>query len=185
MSTIQENIERGWAEIEGFPGYRVTIDGDVLSCILKHDRWVGGIKLGKEWKRKKPELSKKGYFRIRLHCEEYSKNFQLHRLVANAFISNPESKPQVNHINAIRNDNSLKNLEWVTNSENQLHSFRVIGRETMKGMRNGHAKFTDDDIRTIRQRIKNGERQWVIAKDYSVHQVTISKINIGIRWKHV
>ncbi len=183
--SIEENIARGWADIEGFPGYRITIDGDVLTCHLKYNKHSKERRLGDNWKKKKCEIDKRGYARIRLHCAEYNKNFQVHRLIAISFIPNPSNKPQVNHINAIRNDNSLQNLEWVTNSENQLHSFRVTGRETMKGMRNGHAKFTDEDIIKIRQRLKNGERQWIVAKDYNVHQVTISKINIGIRWKHV
>lgn len=58
------------------------------------------------------------------------KKYSLHRLVAKAFIPNPYNKPQVNHINGIKSDNTLNNLEWVTNSENQYHSRYNLGNHT-------------------------------------------------------
>lgn len=184
--SIEENIARGWADIEGFPGYRITIDGRLFTCRSKKSgRW--GVKTLKDtWTEKKEEVNPKGYAVTNLSSDgARPKRAQIHRLVAMCFIPNPQNKPQVNHINGIRNDNRVQNLEWVTNGENQLHSFRIMGRETMKGTKNGRAKITDEDIIKIRQRLKNGEKQWIVAKDYNVRQGTISKINIGIRWKHV
>lgn len=54
------------------------------------------------------------------------KTLSIHRLIAKAFIPNPENKPHINHKNWIRSDNSLDNLEWVTPSENHIHKFKVL-----------------------------------------------------------
>jgi hypothetical protein len=57
------------------------------------------------------------------HVKVNGKNYLLHRLIAIAFLTNPEDKPQVNHIDGNASNYSLSNLEWVTNQENQIHSY--------------------------------------------------------------
>lgn len=93
-----------WKSIDGCVKYEVSNMGNIRNAKTKRLRKLG-------WKH--------GYRRINLWCDDgKERHFAVHRLVAQAFIPNPEGKETVNHINAIRHDNRVENLEWMTNAEN-------------------------------------------------------------------
>ena len=84
-----------------------------------------------------PQKDNKGYLRVRMSLHDRKVSAKIHRLVAIAFIPNPENKPQVNHINCNKEYNRVENLEWVTNGENQIHAYKnglnyVTGRAGRK-----------------------------------------------------
>lgn len=76
----------------------------------------------------KPFPVQAGYLAIYLCNKDGKKSFRVHRLVAFAFLPNPELKQEVNHKDGNRQNNNADNLEWVTKSENQTHSYRILHR---------------------------------------------------------
>lgn len=103
-----------WRDIKGYEGkYQVSNTGKVRS--LNYNHTPNKIK----------ELSQKtdkyGYKTIQLHDNGLRKHITVHRLVANEFIANSDNKPQVNHIDANKENNNINNLEWATNKENITH----------------------------------------------------------------
>ena len=75
-----------------------------------------------------PQETSKGYLRVGLFRNGKRKWYKVHRLVAQAFIENPEHKPQVNHIDGNKKNNSITNLEWVTDEENKLHRNLILDK---------------------------------------------------------
>lgn len=114
-----KNQEENWGNIEGHEGhYQVSDHG-----------WVKSLKHGKE--RILTPGKSKGYLNVSL-WNGVGKSYLIHRLVAIAFIPNPENKPEVNHKWGNKSDNRAIALEWATHAENILHTFRVLGRKQFK-----------------------------------------------------
>ena len=108
-----------WKDIQGYEGlYQVSNLGRVRSYLK-----LNGRGLDKNPHILTPKVDKDGYFEFNLRKNKTSKYFRCHRLVAQAFIDNAENEPQVNHINGIKTDNRVENLEWVSVIENIHHAF--------------------------------------------------------------
>ena len=120
-----------WRDVVGFEGlYQVSNTGRVKGV----DRYIGYKKKGKKriWRGTEKVLTpgRHGYLKVSLYKNGSSKTIQIQRLVAMAFIPNPENKEQVNHIDGNILNNNVDNLEWVTPSENMIHNYYVLKRGT-------------------------------------------------------
>ena len=169
-----------WQDIEGYEGiYQVSDLGNVRSL----DRELAdGRKL--KGRPRKPVPDKDGYSRVVLNKNGKQGNFPIHRLVAQAFIPNPDNKPEVNHTQGVKTDNRASELEWCTSKENTGHAMKT-GLLNLAGEGNGSAKLTEDDVQHIRWLAAEGVKQGVLAREWGVGQGSISNVVNGRTWSHV
>ena len=105
-----------------------------------------------------------------------------HRLVAEAFLLNPLNKPQVNHIDANKENNDLTNLEWVTNSENHAHKMKLGLNISPRGEASGLAIITEEEACCI---YMDERPRKIIAEEYGVSIATVHSIKGKRNWNYI
>lgn len=149
-------------DIDGFDLYQASSDGRIYSKRTK-------LFL-------KPKITRFGYAEITLYPGQVSK--KVHRLVAEAFIPNPDDKPQVNHIDGDKLNNHVDNLEWSTSTENNRHA-RERGLNTSTGNPRKEILQMDEEENVINEFISIHHA----ARATGVAQPNISKVCLGQRPK--
>lgn len=145
-----------WKDINDYESvYQINQNGDVKSLKRKSSGTFTSID-----KIIRKDLNKKGYYTYRLCKNNKSKRKLLHRLLAEAFIPNPNNYPCVNHIDGNPLNNNLNNLEWCTYSYNTIHGYEKNGRL------NPNRKLKESEVIEIKERLKNP--YWGIVRDLSI-----------------
>lgn len=169
-----------WKDIKGYEGlYQISNFGSVksLSRVICNN---GGIYTINE-KILKPS-NNGGYLQVVLQKDSKIKTIKVHRLVAEAFILNPEGKPQVNHINGIKGDNTVDNLEWSSIKENVQHAWLNGLNKPNNGAKNGNSKLTQEQVLEIRASNLSSKK---LSKIYKISKSAILQIKKRKTWLHI
>jgi hypothetical protein len=186
---MENQIEEIWKPIIGWEDtYQVSSWGRVRSLprIVKSRSPNGRLMKGKI---RTPNLRSHGYIQFNLYDKE-NKKFKaknLHRIIAEAFIPNPENKKCINHIDANPSNNALSNLEWCTHQENVSHAVRLGLFRDQNGQKNNMVVLSDDDVIKIKTMLKNGLSCHKIHKHYFSHVSSgaIRAIKENRTWVHI
>lgn len=167
--------DEGWRNAVNCPGYSVHPEGLLKGrrdTLMKGGRDKDGYTIFCIQDAGKPSITKK-----------------LHRVMVETFLGAIPEGMCVNHINGVKDDNRICNLEVVTYSANTIHAFEVLKRPPSSashiGSNNPNAVFTEDDVRLIRQRHANGETGKAIATSLGVSTPCINRMIARKSWAHV
>ncbi len=170
-----------WKPVVHFEGYYEVSDRGRVRRIAP---WCDGRKT-KPADTLKCNVKQSGYVRVSLHREGVISEFAVHRLVMAAFVGPLPPGHDVNHKNGEKADNRVENLEYLTKSENQLHSYRVLGTASRPGSKHHNAKLTEDGVVQARILRSNGYMVKDLAIRFGVSQPTMSAALNGTAWRHV
>ena len=170
-----------WRDVVGYEGlYQVSNNGNVKSLSREVNNG-NGTYFTKE-RILKPMENHKGYLGVELQDKWHF----IHRIVATTFIENPENKPQVNHIDCDKKNNRVENLEWCTNSENQIHAYKnglnVRSEESGRPKQKIIQLDMNDNLIKIYESIADAEKETGIKNISCVINGKRKKAG-GFKWK--
>lgn len=161
-----------WKSIPGFSKYEASSLGNLRSLNYKR---TGKVKV------LSPSQSPDGYLKTMLLDDDGKyRSWTVHLFVCMAFFGNKKTGFEVNHINGIKTDNSIENLEYCTRSENMKHAFNLGLELPLNGSKNGNSKLSESDVIAIREHASNfkgryyGRKQ--LAEKYGVSEAHIKDI---------
>lgn len=149
-----------------YKGYTVFEDGVILS--------LSGKKM-------RPGKDGRGYHFVIIHSDGMRKPKKVHRIVAECFIPNPENKPQVNHIDGDKDNNAASNLEWVTQSENMKHAYKMgLCDNTLKAAKINGSRV---GVKTIHFAIESTKKPVIDKKTGKVYpSIKCASDEIGVKY---
>lgn len=176
-------MKEEWKDVKGYEGfYQISNLGRVKSL----GGWCGTAKRKEKIRAK--SLTRDGYEKVRLIHQGKDKTMRVHRLVAEAFIPNPENKDTVNHIDGDKRNNVVSNLEWIDRAEQMIHAYNLGLKTSRIGSDNSNSKLTDEQVREIRKSYIPYSKEFgtvALAKKYGVTNRVIGLIVKNKAYKNV
>lgn len=175
MIQFENIVVSGWEAAKGFEGYYlISPNGEVYS-----------VRSGRQLK---PFTSRDdGYVQIELNLNGAATKHLIHRMVAEAYIPNPDNLPCVNHKDGNKQNNCVENLEWVSYGDNMKHASEH-GLLKTKGENNPASKLTEEDVRFIKKVYRKGDREFgtaALGRKFGVDHKAIYSIINGKTWREV
>ena len=177
---IPEPFIELWKDIPGYEGYYQISNTGIVKTLGRKKGFIHAKTRNLiQWE------NKKGYLLVGLRNKAgKKKSYQLHRLVAEAFIPNPGNKPQVNHIDGNKQNNRASNLEWATNYENHIHKVYVLGVNSVAKIKPVLCVETG----VVYDSVHNAARSLNSAKSFS-QIATVArgerKTALGYHWRYI
>lgn len=178
-------MQETWKPVLGYEGhYEVSDLGRVRSTDTRINLASGrtrvrkGRVLAEQWTNRR-------YASISLARDGETNGARVHRLAAVAFVENPNSADEVNHIDGDRRNNAASNLEWVTRAQNNDHAISSGLKIAVKGVAHGMARLSEETVLAIRAKHSQGTSMYRLAKNYGVSIQTISAIVNRRSWSHI
>lgn len=171
----------------------MIIEIEYWKDIIYNDKYqvssLGEVRNKETGKILKPKINRQNYHEVKFRVDGILKGFRLNRLVAIHFIPNDNpDRIEVNHINAIHEDNNVSNLEWVTPEENLAHA-RELGLLSYPGEMNPNAKFTDDMVRCICELLSQNKSYDDIQIHFKDNSKEFRKLILKVKsresWNHI
>ena len=181
-------MQERWKAVQGFESlYEVSNQGRIKSLKRTFVR-SDGKPLTVSERILKGSKDTKGYLQVELKKDGQRIIRFVHRLVAEAFVENPDCKSQVNHKDGNKLNNVAENLEWVTCKENINHAWENDLNKPFLGENHPNHKLTEDDVRFIRKHYQPRSKEFgvrALARKFGVTICPIRRVINGEGWKHV
>jgi predicted XRE-type DNA-binding protein len=181
QNTDLENLpDEVWKDVINYEGlYQISNMGRIKS-LPRNSR----TKIVKDKKILKLKQIKGDYIQVKLCKNSIAKMRIVSRLVAEHFLQKPDYTVVANHINSIRDDNRVENLEWISQSENIRYSYK-FGKASQKGEKNNNSKITQEIANNIRDYFENNKHlsQNELAKIFGLKREHIKDIINFKTWK--
>lgn len=158
--------------IPNYPYYSIDKNGTIFSFRKKM------------YKALKGSMAKNGYLLVKVCNEKGVKRFPAHRLVAATWLQKPSNIVQINHLDGVKTNNKITNLEWVTAKQNIQHAFATGLMKNLQGSASHFSKLQENQVIEIKKELKNYKKGLfqILGKKYGVHASTINKIYKGQTW---